>query len=77
MDEPAEVVTAADLVDGWSVARLGRLGLERAVRPFAVVVVDIDVEDALEVAATEDQQPVKTLGSYGADEAFGDRVRLR
>jgi hypothetical protein len=29
------------------------------------------------MAAVEDQQPVETLGSDGADEAFGDRVGLR
>jgi hypothetical protein len=44
--------------------------------PLAVVVVDVDAEDMLEVAAVEDQQPVEALTADGADEAFGDRVRL-
>jgi len=42
-----------------------------------VVMVDVDAERPLEVAAVEDQQPVKTLGAHGPDEALGDRVRLR
>lgn len=45
--------------------------------PVAVVMVDEDLEDPLEILAVEDQQPVETLGSDGADEAFGDCVRLR
>ena len=45
--------------------------------PLAVVVVDVDAEDAFEVTAVEDQQPVETLGAHSADEALGDRVRLR
>src|SRR6266550_2829619 len=38
---------------------------------MAVVVVDEDPEDALEVASVHDQQPVETLGADGADEALG------
>jgi hypothetical protein len=45
-------------------------------RPLGVVVIDVDVEHAFEVATVEDQQPVEALGTYGSDEAFGDRVRL-
>jgi hypothetical protein len=44
--------------------------------PVAVVMVDEDHKHSLEMAAVEDQQPVETLGSDGADEAFGNRVRL-
>jgi hypothetical protein len=40
-------------------------------------VVDVDVEHAFEVTAVEDQQPVETLGTYGPDEALGDRVGFR
>ena len=36
-----------------------------------------DAEDALEVASVHDQEPVEALGADGADEALGDRVRLR
>ena len=45
--------------------------------PLAVVVVDVDAKDMLEVAAVENQQPVEALRADGADEAFGDRIRLR
>ena len=45
--------------------------------PLAVVMVDIDAEHVLEVAAVENQQPVEALRADGADEAFGDRIRLR
>jgi hypothetical protein len=45
--------------------------------PLAVVMVDVDAEDVLEVAAVENQQPVEALRADGADEAFGDRVGLR
>jgi diguanylate cyclase (GGDEF)-like protein len=38
-------------------------------------VADEDPEDALEVAAVEDQQPVQPLGARGASEALRDRVR--
>ena len=34
-------------------------------------------EHALEVAPVHDQEPVEALGAGGADEALGDRVRLR
>ena len=46
-------------------------------RPFAVVVRDVETKDALEVAAVEDQQPVEALRADGAHEPLGDRVRLR
>jgi len=45
--------------------------------PLAVVMVEVDAEDRLEMATVEDQQPVETLGSNGANKALGDRVRLR
>jgi hypothetical protein len=41
---------------------------------FGVVVVDIDAQDALELAAVEDQQPVETLMADGSDKALGDHV---
>ncbi len=46
-------------------------------RPLAVVVVDVDAEDAFEVTPIQDQQPVQALGAHGSDEALRDRVRLR
>jgi hypothetical protein len=38
-------------------------GAERVVRPLRVVVRDEDAQDALEVAAVEDQQPVEAFGA--------------
>jgi hypothetical protein len=46
-------------------------------RPLAVVVVDIHAQDAFEVAAVEDQQPVEALSTHGADKALGNRARFR
>jgi hypothetical protein len=51
--------------------------VERSMRPVAVVMVDEDPEHPFEMAAVGDQEPVETLGSHGADEAFGDRVGKR
>src|SRR5215218_6887019 len=36
-----------------------------------------DAKHPFEMAAVEDQEPVETLRSDGADEALGNRVRLR
>jgi len=58
-------------------AEVGWLELERAVRPVPVVVLDEDTQDALEVTAVDDQQPVEALGADGSDEPLGDGVRLR
>jgi hypothetical protein len=38
---------------------------------------DVDTQDLVELARSEDQHPVKTLRSRGADEALGVCVRLR
>jgi hypothetical protein len=54
---------------GW-----GRV--ERSMRLVAVVIVDEDPEDPLEMAAVGDQQPVQAFGSDGATKRFADRVRL-
>src|SRR5262245_14451266 len=45
-------------------------------RPLAVVVLDEDPEDALEITAVDGHQPVKTLRANSAHEPLGDRVRL-
>jgi hypothetical protein len=37
--------------------------VERAARPVFVLVLGIDADDALEVAAAEDQQPVEARGA--------------
>src|SRR5439155_919776 len=79
VDEAAESVAAADLACEWSVlpfVGLGRPELESTMRSVPVVVIDVDVQDALEVPAVEDEQPVQTLGAHHPHEALRDRVRL-
>ncbi len=49
---------------------------ERAVRPVFVVVLRVCAHHALEVAAAEDQQPIKALAPQTADPALGVRPRL-
>jgi len=58
-------------------ARLGRLQVERAVRPPAVVVAHLDAEHVLELAAAENQEPVEALAADAADPALDVRVRVR
>ena len=55
---------------GWPQAK-------RAMWPMGVVVVDVNVQDALKLSATDDQQPVEAVAPDGADPALGKRVRLR
>jgi hypothetical protein len=45
-------------------------------RTMAVVVIDVDGEDALELAAAGDQDPVQALAPHRADKALGVGVRL-
>ncbi len=84
MDQPAEPISTLDMA--WSrrrdkserwLLRIWRRQVERAVRPVAVVVLDEDAKHALEVPPVDDEEPVETLGPDGADEALGDRIRLR
>src|SRR3989442_5469621 len=42
-----------------------------------VVVLEIDWEDALEVASVDDQEPVEALAADRADPSLGERVRVR
>src|SRR6266542_1339058 len=44
--------------------------------PVGVVVVDVDVQDALELPAAGDEEPVEAVAADGADPAFGERVGL-
>jgi hypothetical protein len=46
-------------------------------RAMAVVVIDVGVQDALELATTGHQAPVEALAPHGGDEALGKRVRRR
>ena len=43
---------------------------------MAVVVIDVGVQDALELATAGDQDPVEALAPHGADEALGEHVGL-
>ena len=45
--------------------------------PMSVVVLDVDLQDALELSAADDQDPVKALAPHRADEALGVRVGTR
>jgi hypothetical protein len=49
---------------------------ERPVGTVSVVMLDIDPQDLLEVAAADDQQPVQALGTDGAHPALRVGVRL-
>jgi hypothetical protein len=81
--QTAEQVTPADLGrlivadEGRSGAWVRRLKAKRPVRPMGVVVLNVDSEHVLEVAASEDQQPIQALGPDGADPPFCVRVRGR
>ena len=46
-------------------------------RASFVVMPDVDVEDALQLAAVEDQDPVEALAPCAADPALDVRVRVR
>src|SRR5215831_4520248 len=51
--------------------------LEAAVGPSPVVVLDVLLQDAPEVAFVQDQKPVQRLAASGGDPARGDRVGPR
>ena len=46
-------------------------------RPVRVVVIHEYAQDTFEMIPVHDQEPVEALRADGADEALGDRVRLR
>ena len=48
--------------------RMRRLKAQRSMRAVAIVVVDEEREDVLEVLLVQDQQPVETFRASGADE---------
>jgi hypothetical protein len=81
MEEAAEQVASVDnaLVilaqDGPLGRRVWRLQQQRPVGMVAVVMLDVDQKDLLEVAAPDDQQPVQTLGPDRPHPALGVRVR--
>jgi hypothetical protein len=58
---------------GWS----WRAKFAGAVRASTVVVPEVFREHHMQVPLTEDQHTVGEFGSQGADEPFGETVRLR
>src|SRR6266511_5373185 len=85
MEQPAEKVAPPDLrrascdrgcrID--CAAAIWWSELESSVGPLLVEVADVDVEDMLELAATEDQEPIEALPTHAADPAFRVGVRVR
>jgi hypothetical protein len=63
--------------DRWSNGWIRRLQPERPVRTVGVVVLGVDPQHLLEVAATEDQQPVQALGPDRPDPALRVGVGVR
>jgi len=78
VDDAAEDVAPADLAGAWLIVaeQWGR-ELASAVRARLVVVTHVGAEHQFEVTFRVDEQVVETLFPDGADEAFGERVRLR
>jgi hypothetical protein len=80
--QTAEQVTPADLGrlivadEGRSRGWVRRLKAKRPVRPMGVVVLNVDSEHVLEVAASEDQQPVQALSAHRPDPALSVSVRV-
>ena len=73
MDEAAEPVATADLAlrrSCPSLIEFGRPEFEGAMRPLAVVMIDVDAQHAFEVTAVEDQQPVETLDTHSSNAAI-------
>jgi len=85
MESPAEKVAPPDLSGasrgrGWrseSAAAIWWSELETSVWPLLVEVPDADVGDMLELAATEDQEPIEALSTHAADPAFRVGVGVR
>jgi transposase len=85
VEESAEEVAPWDLrrVKGrygrriGSAAAIRRSQVERSVWTLLVEVADVDAEDVLELAATEDQEPVEAFPAHAADPAFGVGVCVR
>jgi hypothetical protein len=72
VDEAAQAITSSDRtasrmrnktlrgsICAW------RAEVERAVWSVAVVMIDVDAQDALEVSTISDEQPIEALGAHG------------
>ena len=81
MDEASESIPSldrrADDRGATGGRRSWRTSAERAVRTLAVVVIEEDTQDPLELARSEDQHPVEALRPHGAHEALSVSVRSR
>ncbi len=53
------------------------LQIQGAVRSSVVVVLDVITQDALEMAAREDLEPIQTLIPHRPNPALGEGVRLK
>src|SRR6266581_4203635 len=77
--EPTQSWSAPDLTSRSNQADLaiGRLQLQPAMRPGAVVMIGILGQHSLKVPPAEDDQPVETLTADAPHQAFGITVRDR
>ena len=78
VDHATEPLTPTDneVVGGRRPGSPGGRGLaEGAVRPVGVVVIDVDSEHVVELAAVHDQDPIEELSAKAADPPLRDRVR--
>jgi hypothetical protein len=81
VDKPTQHVPPADAEpsagEKGTGKRIRRLQIEASMRPLGVVVSRMGSKDALQVAATENEHPVKASGPDHSHPPFGERVRLR
>jgi hypothetical protein len=61
----------------WWLGAIGGWRPRARVWALAVVVIDVDAQNMLELASSEDQQPVQAFGPCGPHEALGVSVGLR
>jgi len=76
VEQPSKAVAAmhAPLIladGGWTGWWIWRFQSERSVRTMCVVVGHVDPQDLLQVASSDDQQPVQALGPHRTDPALG------
>jgi hypothetical protein len=82
MQEPTKQVTPLDptpteFVNGIRIGRWSRwLKPERPMWPMLVVMLDVDAQNLLQMAASHDQQPVQALSAHRADPALREGVRV-
>jgi hypothetical protein len=82
VQQPAKSISPTHLcVNGkwcfFELSSLRWLELQRTGRSLSVVMANVDLEDALEVATGEDEQPVQALGPNGSDPSLAESVGAR